>query len=88
MDDLPVALGDYLSGMAKRIGASPPRSAPRALARLALGRYLTDVLTGSFVTTNARFRRDFAWTPRHPTYREGLDQIVAAWKAEGFPPTR
>ena len=24
------------------------------------------------------------WIPRYSTYREGLDQIVAAWKAENF----
>ena len=38
--------------------------------------------TRSTRTTNVRLRRDFAWTPRYPTYREGLDQIVAAWNAE------
>ncbi len=85
VDDAPVALGTYLSAMAERLGAPGPRRAPKALARIALGRYLTDVLTGSFVTTNARFRKDFGWTPRYPTYREGLEHIVAAWKAEGFP---
>src|SRR5713226_5748081 len=31
---------------------------------------------------SCRSRRDFAWTPQYPTYREGLDQIFAAWKSK------
>jgi len=50
-----------------------------------LGRYGTRILSSSFSTSNARFRRDFGWRPSFPTYREGVEEIAAAWKAEGFP---
>ncbi len=67
---------------AARLGARPPRRIPVWLAKWLAGEQALAYFTRSTRTTNARLRRDFAWTPRYPTYREGLDQIVAAWKAE------
>ncbi len=84
VDDRPVAMIDFLSGMAKRLGVVPPRRMPKGLARLVLGRYLSEILSASFPTTNVRFRRDFGWGPRFPTFEEGLDEVVARWRAEGF----
>ena len=59
---------------------------PVWLARLLAGEQAVSYFTSSTRTSNARFRRDFGWSPRFPTFREGLDQVVAAWRAEGFLP--
>ena len=88
VDDRPVTLVEFLGEMAKRLGARPPRRMPRWLARMFLGRYGTRLLTSSFSTSNARFRRDFGWRPSFPTYAEGLNEVVKSWRAEGFPPRR
>ena len=88
VDDRPTALVDLLSAMARRLGADPPRGMPGGLARLVLGRYVSGLLSASFRTSNARFRRDFGWRPRFPTIEEGLDEVVAAWREQGFPPRR
>lgn len=88
VDDRPVPYADFLSGIARRIGATPPRRMPRTLARLVLGPYVSEILTASFKTTNARFCRDFGWRPRFPTFEEGLDAVVADWRGEGFLPPR
>ncbi|HWM50261.1 MAG TPA: NAD(P)-dependent oxidoreductase, partial [Thermoplasmata archaeon] len=85
VDDRPVSLSEFLGELARRLGARPPRRLPRSLARLFLGRYTADLLATSFPTSNARFRADFRWAPTYPTFVEGLDEIVAAWKSEGFP---
>ena len=85
VDDRPVALSDYLGALARRLGARPPRHLPRSLAHLVLGRYTAELLTSSFATSNARFRSDFRWQPTYPTFAEGLDEVVAAWRSEGFP---
>lgn len=85
VDDRPVALSEFLGELARLLGTRPPRRLPRSLARLLLGRYTADLLATSFPTSNARFRVDFRWAPTYPTFAEGLDQIVAAWKSEGFP---
>ena len=83
VDDRPVALAEFLGSMAKRLAVSAPRGFPKSLARLALGKYVTELMTASFPTTNARFRRDFAWRPIFQTIDEGLDEVVASWRAEG-----
>ncbi len=86
VDDRPVAQVDLFRGLARRLGGPPPRDVPVWLVRLAAGRFAAQSLTTSFPTSNARLRRDFPWRPRYPTFEEGLDQVVEAWKAEGFPP--
>src|SRR5205814_9930938 len=86
VDVRPVFLADYVPALATRLGTRPPRRLPGLLVRLALGRYTAALLTSSFPTSSARFRSDFRWQPAYPTFAEGLDEVVAAWKAEGFPP--
>jgi nucleoside-diphosphate-sugar epimerase len=79
-DNEPVTVRDSLSGFAQRLGAPPPRTVPVWMARLLAGQNAVDFFTESTRATSARFRRDFDWSPRYPTYREGFDQIVAAWQ--------
>ena len=88
VDDRPVRMDEFLRGFAGRLGAPEPRHVPAWLARLVVGRLASDFLVSSFPTSNTRFRRDFGWTLRYPTYAEGLDEVVSAWKAEGFPAAR
>jgi len=77
-----VTVRAFLGEFATRLGARPPRRVPTWLARWLAGEQAVAYFTRSTRTTNARLQRDFAWTPRYPTYREGLHQIVAAWNAE------
>jgi|SRR5579862_1047115 len=80
VDNELVPVATYLKDFAARLGAPAPRRVPVWLARWLAGEQAVEYLTKSVRTTNARFRRDFGWTPRYPTYREGLQQIVDAWK--------
>jgi 2-alkyl-3-oxoalkanoate reductase len=82
VDDEPVSVRVLLETIAERLGAPRPRRLPVWLARWLAGERAVAYFTRSTRTTNARFRRDFGWAPRFPTYREGLDQIVAAWSVE------
>jgi nucleoside-diphosphate-sugar epimerase len=81
VDNELVPVRTFLKEFASRLQAPPPRRTPVWLARWLAGEKTVEFFTRSTKTTNARFRRDFGWTPRYPTYREGLDQIVAAWNA-------
>ncbi len=85
MDDQAVTVSDFLTGFAERLGASPPRRIPVWLARLVTGQDAVNFFGSSTRTSNARFRREVGWTPRFPSFKEGLDQIVATWRFEGFP---
>jgi len=88
VDDEPVPVREYFMELARRLGARPPRRVPTWLAMLIGGRLTVEILMTSFPTSNARFRRDFEWRPRYATYREGLDEVLSAWREEGFPPGR
>jgi 2-alkyl-3-oxoalkanoate reductase len=87
VDNELVQVGAFLKDFATRLGAPAPRRVPVWLARWLAGEQAVEYFTRSTRTTNARFRRDFGWVPRYPTYHEGLDQIVAAWKEQSSNPT-
>ena len=82
VDNELVQVGTVLQEFAARLGAPAPRRVPAWLAKWLAGEKAVEYFTRSTRTSNARFRRDFGWAPRYPTYREGLDQVVAAWKSE------
>ena len=84
MDDQAAPIGDILNEFARLLKARPPGHVPKWLARLAAGKYTAEFFTLPMRTSNARFKRAFGWKPHYPTYRETLDQVVAAWRAEGF----
>ena len=84
-DDQPVSAGAYLNGFAQRLGAPAPRHVPAWMARLLAGSAAVNFMTASTRTSNARFKREFQWMPRYPSYCEALDQIVGEWRRENFP---
>jgi nucleoside-diphosphate-sugar epimerase len=84
VDDQNVTVKELFANFAERLGAPTPRRVPVWLARLIAGPLAVTLFTSPMRTSNARFREDFNWSPRFPTYEEGLDQVVQAWKAEGF----
>ncbi len=79
VDNEPVTLRDLLTTFAEQVGAKPPRRVPVWLARWLAGGNAVDFLIRSTQTSNARFRNEFGWSPRYPTYREGLEQVASAW---------
>jgi nucleoside-diphosphate-sugar epimerase len=82
VDDERVTVRQFLEGFASRLGARAPRRTPAWLAKWFAGEQAVAWFTQSTRTTNARLRRDFGWSPRYPTFREGLDQIIAAWNGQ------
>jgi nucleoside-diphosphate-sugar epimerase len=79
VDNEPVQVGVFLREFAARLNAPAPRNVPTWLAKWMADEKALEYFTRSTRTTNAKFRRDFGWTPRYPTYREGLAQIIAEW---------
>jgi hypothetical protein len=75
-------VGVFLKDFAERLNAPAPRRLPVWLAKWLAGEQAVAYFTKATKTTNVRFRRDFDWKPVYPTYREGLDQVISAWKSE------
>lgn len=84
VDDCPVKARDFLTTFARLLKAPPPRRVPAWLARLIAGSTAVDFLTASTRTANDRFKQEFGWEPRYPSYLEGLEQIAAAWREENL----
>jgi 2-alkyl-3-oxoalkanoate reductase len=80
VDNELVQVSTFLKEFASRLGAPAARRVPVWLARCLAGEQAVAYFTRSTRTTNIRFRHEFGWTPRHATYRQGLDEIVAGWK--------
>jgi nucleoside-diphosphate-sugar epimerase len=77
-DDEPIRFYDFMALTARELGRKPPRRVPVALARLAAGRHPVAAVTRSARTSNARIRRELAWTPRYASARAGVPAVIAA----------
>ena len=85
VDDVPVTVGEFFAELATRLEAPPPLHLAEWMIRMAAGATVIEFLTTSTRTSNRRLRTELGWTPRYPSFREGLDQVVSEWRAEGFP---
>ena len=82
VDDHPVRVADFIGYFAERLKAPSPVHIPVWLARLIAGSYAVDFFTKSVHTSNGRFCAATGWTPRYPSYREGIDGIIRTWMDE------
>jgi nucleoside-diphosphate-sugar epimerase len=72
VDDEPAPVREWLPVLANVLGAKPPRHFPRWLARLFAGEAAVMMGTESRGASNAKAKRELAWTPRHPSWRQGF----------------
>jgi nucleoside-diphosphate-sugar epimerase len=73
VDDEPATWADVFTAMAAALAAPRPRRVPRALLRIVAPFIATSVVDTSMRVSNAKARRELKWTPRFPTYREGVE---------------
>ncbi|HSS57456.1 MAG TPA: NAD(P)-dependent oxidoreductase [Solirubrobacteraceae bacterium] len=71
-DDEAVAMVDYLTELARVVGAPPPRHVPYWLVRVAAPYMATFMGRARVPMSNARITEELGWRPRYPTYREAL----------------
>jgi nucleoside-diphosphate-sugar epimerase len=83
-DDEPTTIKEMLLDFARELGAPAPRRVPLWLARLFVPKVAIDFFTRSTRTSNRLFREEVGWSPRYPSFKEGLKEVVSVWRAEGF----
>jgi 2-alkyl-3-oxoalkanoate reductase len=71
VDDEPAPVREWLPVLAQALGAKPPRRLPRGSRPLA-GEALVVMSTEARGASNAKAKRELAWTPRYPTWRTGF----------------
>jgi nucleoside-diphosphate-sugar epimerase len=71
-DDEPAPVRIWLPELAQAVGAKPPRHIPAWLGRLFIGEVGVSLMTQIRGTTNAKARRELAWTPGYATWRQGF----------------
>jgi nucleoside-diphosphate-sugar epimerase len=80
VDDQPAPVREWLPVLADVLGAKPPRRFPRWLARLFAGEAVVMMGTESRGASNAKAKREFGWTLRYPSWRQGF---VSAYASTG-----
>jgi nucleoside-diphosphate-sugar epimerase len=77
VDDDPAPVSEWLPGVAAAFGAKPPRHVPRLIGRLVAGEAATVMMTEVRGASNAKAKQELGWQPRHPSWREGFEQVAA-----------
>lgn len=72
VDDDPAPVAEWLPALAKELGAGQPMHAPRFVARLFAGEAGVVMMTDIRGASNAKAKRELAWRPAHPSWREGF----------------
>ena len=72
VDDDPAPVAEWLPSLARELGAKQPRRVPRFVGRLFAGEAGVVMMTELRGASNAKAKRELAWTPAHPSWRQGL----------------
>ena len=72
VDDDPAPVAEWLPTLAEQLGAKRPMRVPRLVGRLFAGRAGVGMMTELRGASNAKAKRELAWRPAHPSWRQGL----------------
>lgn len=72
VDDEPAAMREWAPVFAESVGAKKPFRVPVWLARLAAGSGAVTMATRLRGASNAKAKRELAWQPRYPSWRQGF----------------
>ncbi len=72
VDDDPAPLHEWMPVYAEVLGAKPPLRLPKWIARLAAGPLAVRWATEMRGASNSKAKRELAWQPRHPSWRQGF----------------
>jgi nucleoside-diphosphate-sugar epimerase len=81
VDDEPAPVSVWLPGLAKIVGAKPPRHVPLWLGRIAGGEIGVAMMTKVRGASNAKAKRELGWQPRWPSWRDGFRATMDASQA-------
>jgi nucleoside-diphosphate-sugar epimerase len=71
-DDDPAPVTEWLPALAHSLGAKEPMHVPRFVARLFAGEAGVALMTEARGLSNEKAKRELAWRPAHPSWRQEL----------------
>jgi nucleoside-diphosphate-sugar epimerase len=77
VDDDPAPVADWLPALAHELGAKKPVRVPRFVGRLFAGEAGVVMMTDVRGASNAKAKRELAWRPAHPSWRQGFAATAA-----------
>jgi len=72
VDDDPATVAEWLPVLAEQLGAKKPMRVPRWIGRLFAGAFGVVLMTELRGASNAKAKRELAWRPAHPSWRQGF----------------
>jgi nucleoside-diphosphate-sugar epimerase len=72
VDDDPAPVAEWLPALAEELGAKKPVRVPRFVGRLFAGEAGVVMMTELRGASNATAKRELAWRPAHPSWRQGF----------------
>jgi nucleoside-diphosphate-sugar epimerase len=72
VDDDPAPVAVWLPALAEKLGGKKPMRVPRLIGRLFAGEAGVVMMTDSRGASNAKAKRELAWRPAHPSWRQGF----------------
>ncbi len=83
-DDTPCTMREFNEFMAECSDMPKPRTIPRFIARLALGKTLLETMEMNCIVTNEKAKRMLGWVLKYPSYREGLVDTIRELEGRTF----
>ncbi|MGH3449273.1 MAG: NAD-dependent epimerase/dehydratase family protein [Haloechinothrix sp.] len=72
VDDDPAPVAEWLPALAQTMGAKKPMRVPRFIVRLFAGEAGVVMMTDARGASNAKAKGELAWSPAHPSWRQGF----------------
>jgi nucleoside-diphosphate-sugar epimerase len=72
VDNDPAPVAEWLPALAQELGAKKPMRVPRLIGRLFAGEAGVVMMTEVRGASNAKAKRELAWDPAHPSWRQGF----------------
>ena len=72
VDDDPAAVADWLPNLAEQLDAKKPMHVPRFIGRIFAGQPGVVMMTDVRGASNEKAKRELAWRPAHPSWRQGF----------------
>ena len=72
VDDDPAPVAEWLPTLAQTLGGEEPMRVPRVTAQQLVGKAGVVMMTEIRGASNAKAKRELAWQPAHPSWRQGF----------------